>query len=281
MNLIKSFFIFVSPLVLLFIVIQAIGGLYYSSNTVLYFGLLFSAVPLLLFLIYVLIFKNIARTSIHLPIVSVPSFLGYCLVLYVFIKASKIEYIDAMVYSLMAFFITFLYVYWYSNNARKLSQKLNNTELLANFELKDLEGKKVSSENFFGEKVLIFFFRGNWCPLCMAQINEVANSYQKFEDNSIRVVFISPQPSHKTESLAKRFNLAFEFYIDESNAAAKQLGIFHKNGLPMGLQALGYETDTVYPTVIALNTKSEIIYNNQTSNYRIRPEPDAFLALFI
>ena len=281
MNLVKSIFIFLAPAILLIILIQSILGLLHSSNIAIYLGVLLSALPLLLFFSYILLFKKLARTNPHLPWVSIPSVVGYCIVLFVFMKSSNIHYINAMVYSLTAFFITFLYIYWYSNNGRKIAQLLTDTHQLPEFNLKDYSGNEILSSHFIGTKTLIFFFRGNWCPLCMAQISEIVNLYKRFEDNNIDVVFISPQSAKNTESLANRFNLSFKFYIDEHNQAAKQLGILHKNGLPMGFQALGYDSDSVYPTIIATDEKGVILYNDQTSNYRVRPEPQELLSIFI
>ena len=148
------------------------------------------------------------------------------------------------------------------------------------FTISDYHNNEISSDSFLGNQTLIFFFRGNWCPLCMAQIDEVALGYKEFEDKKINVVFISPQSSKNTKYLADKYNLSFKFYIDKNNKSANQLGILHKFGLPMGFQAFGYESDSVYPTIIAINAKGEIIYNDQTSNYRVRPEPKELLALF-
>jgi peroxiredoxin len=114
----------------------------------------------------------------------------------------------------------------------------------------------------------------------MAQIDEIAASYKKFADNNINVVFIAPQSSKNTQKLAEKFNLDFKFYTDENNQSAKKLGIAHAYGLPMGFQVLGYDSETVYPTVIAIDENGIILYNDQTDNYRLRPEPEDLLKIF-
>ncbi len=47
----------------------------------------------------------------------------------------------------------------------------------------------------------------------------------------------------------------------------------------MGLQLLGYESDTVLPTVILTNASGHIFFSDQTDNYRARPEPGDFEAI--
>jgi hypothetical protein len=69
------------------------------------------------------------------------------------------------------------------------------------------------------------------------------------------------------------------FLRDPNSIAAKQLGILHKWGTPMGMQLLGYDSDTVMPTVILTDTQGQIIFSDQTDNYRVRPEPAVIEAL--
>ena len=40
---------------------------------------------------------------------------------------------------------------------------------------------------------------------------------------------------------------------------------------------MGYDSETVMPTVLITDARNRIIYADLTRNYRIRPEPDAFL----
>ena len=67
------------------------------------------------------------------------------------------------------------------------------------------------------------------------------------------------------------------FFQDKNNSAASELGIIAPSGTPMGLQLLGYSSDTAMPTVIISDTDGEILFVDQTDNYRVRPEPELFL----
>ncbi|WP_432745901.1 hypothetical protein ABXJ76_08185 [Methylobacter sp. G7] len=66
----------------------------------------------------------------------------------------------------------------------------------------------------------------------------------------------------------------FDFNTDEGNAAARALGIAQAHGLPMGMQIMGYDSETVLPTVVITG---KVIWTHETDNYRIRPEPDVYL----
>jgi hypothetical protein len=52
------------------------------------------------------------------------------------------------------------------------------------------------------------------------------------------------------------------------------------NRLPAGIEMLGYNSDTVYLTVIITDKKGVIAILNQTDNYLIRQEPQTLYAIF-
>jgi len=173
-----------------------------------------------------------------------------------------------------------VYVFWYSRFGREKNTLLEVGKSLPEFSLKDAAGNVVSSKEMGSQASLIMFYRGNWCPLCMAQIKEVAAQYRELEARGIKIYMVSPQSEGRTDSLAKRFDVNMNFLIDENNQAADTLQIKAENGLPMGLQVLGYDSDTVMPTVVMTNDKGVIIFADLTDNYRVRPEPEDFLKVF-
>lgn len=173
-----------------------------------------------------------------------------------------------------------LYVFWYSRFGRANNTLLEVGKTLPEFSLKDAFGNVVTSKEMGSQASLIMFYRGNWCPLCMAQIKEVAGQYRELENRGIKLYMVSPQSEGNTKGLAKRFDVNMNFLIDEDNKAADNLKIKAENGLPMGLQALGYDSDTVMPTVIMTNKEGKIIFADLTDNYRVRPEPEDFLRVF-
>jgi peroxiredoxin len=180
--------------------------------------------------------------------------------------------------------ITFIgwltYLRWYSNFRGRDARKLALGSSLPEFHLENLDGHIVSSESFKARPHLLLFYRGNWCPFCTAQIEELAANYRRLEEKGITVVLISAQSIEKNQKLAARFDVSMVFLRDRNNEAAKQLGIAHNWGTPMGLQLLGYDSDTVLPTVIMTDANGRIIMSDQTDNYRVRPDPDTFLAAY-
>lgn len=169
------------------------------------------------------------------------------------------------------------YLRWYSVFPQRNSKSLVPGEVLPEFSLTSLQGETVSSTSFRGGSHVLLFFRGNWCPLCSAQIAELAGQYRQLQELGTEVVLISSQPQNHTLRLARKFDVPLIFFQDINNAAARELGILASFGTPMGLQMLGYSTDCAMPTVIITDGAGQILFADQTDNYRVRPEPEMFL----
>jgi peroxiredoxin len=188
--------------------------------------------------------------------------------------------IDALYVTLLSILLGVgwaLYLFWYSKFNTRDSPVLEKGKRIPSFQLEDTAGKKLSNEQFLGAPTIYLFYRGNWCPLCMAQIQEIANQYKEIEAKGAQVVFISPQPHKQTETLAKKFDLGFHYLQDTDNQVAKKLGILSEAGIPLGFQILGYASETVMPTVVITDAKGIIHFVDLTDNYRVRPEPETFL----
>ncbi|MCP5161313.1 MAG: redoxin domain-containing protein [Hahellaceae bacterium] len=172
-----------------------------------------------------------------------------------------------------------LYIVWYSRLGRQTAPLLQKGNQLPAIEFTDISGAAVSTESLRGAPALLLFFRGNWCPLCMAQIREISEQYRTLASLGVKTVLISPQPHENTQALAKRFDVPFEFWTDKGNQGATQLGINAVNGTPKGLEVLGYDSDTVMPTVLVIDEQGRILFADLTDNYRVRPEPETFIAI--
>lgn len=215
-----------------------------------------------------------ARTSRNLHLLMATNLMGIALVL---TDPGMESNPWPLVIGNLIFFASMAYIFWYSHLGERSNALLNEGEKLPVFELQTLEGETFNSEDFKGSAWLLMFYRGNWCPLCMTQIREVAGRYIDLDRLGVKVALISAQPETKTRELAKRFNLPMKFFVDADFKASKKLSLVNSHGVPFGLKWFGHGEDTVLPTVLMINKHGRIVYSDQTSNYRVRPEPDQFL----
>lgn len=276
-NILKSVFISIFPVITLYIAVDCIIHLINHGVSYRYIGRLILASTIVVFFLFLFI-KPVARTDSNLRKHTITIAIGFLMSL---IFGGIIDQdLNGSSPSIGLFLGWVLYIKWYSIfENRKDNTILKVGSYLPVLELQDAEKNKVITSDFIGSPSIFFFYRGNWCPLCMAQIKEIASQYKEFEKRNVNTIFISPQSHGHTKSLAKKFDLNFIFLVDHKNKVAKQLHIFSKNGLPMGFQTLGYDSDTVMPTVLITNKEGKIIFANLTNNYRVRPEPEAFLKI--
>ncbi len=273
----KSLFILPAAAATVLLLIASLVLLAISGNErIAWLGAAIAALPLPLILVR-LTFFPVERTSENLPFYLLLAAAGVIIAVW----EQHIEGVSGWTPTLLAVAaagIFLAYVFWYSRFGRMESAVLTVGAKLPQFSLESATGKVFSSTELKGAPAVILFYRGGWCPLCMAQIRELASRYQDMAALGIRVVLISPQASIQTQALASRFEVPFEFLVDEDNELAETLGIALSNGVPTGLPG-DYAADTVLPTLVMTNENGTILFSDQTDNYRVRPEPDVFLAV--
>jgi peroxiredoxin len=270
--------VFVSSYIMAALSVSVIAGqsLWVTRDYLSWGGVLLVTAPFVIIIGWLMIFQNIARTSARFPTLNSLGTAGVLLASWGYVRGGSPE---APLLAITAWIGFMLYSYWYSSLNRQPSGQLQIGNTLPGFELKDVAGQAVDSSSFSDKPTIWIFYRGNWCPLCMAQIKELVSLYKELQSLGVRVALISPQPQAHTIALAKRFDAPFDFLTDEDNRAARALGIDHAGGLPMGMQVLGYDSDTVLPTVIITAKGGRVLWAHETDNYRVRPEPDVYLSV--
>lgn len=279
----KSMFIFpavgVATILLLLSITQVIID---DDQRIAWIGATIAALPLPVLIIW-LMRTGVPRTSEHLPILMFVAGSG----LAVAVWQQNSLWQDFEIYwagwfptgvAIAAVLIFVVYVYWYSRFGRIASGTLSVGNKLPEFELIDSDGAPFQSQSLLGAPAVILFYRGNWCPFCVAQIAEMVARYKDLKALGINVVLISPQTDEASRKLSAKYDVPFKYLIDNGNALAEKLSIAVNNGVPVGISS-EYPRDTVLPTLILTNASGTIIFSDQTDNYRVRPEPDVYLSI--
>lgn len=274
MNMIKGMFVSILPVLGLAMAIYQGYMIYESGWTWTRAGALLGAMTIALVFASIFLVAR-ARTGANLIGYSLLVGLGIIIALVgVFVYG---EPSTALWSSTLMGISWWFYVRWYSIFEQREKSTLAVGKKLPAFELIDEQGQSKTIEDLTSAPRIWMFYRGNWCPLCMAQIKEVSGLYQEIEKRGAKVALISSQPHRYIKGLAKKHKVNFDFLRDQDNEAAKALGIFAKNGTPTAMVALGYELDTAMPTIFITDKGGNIVYSDLTDNYRVRPEPQEFL----
>lgn len=266
---------FLIPYVGCHIILACIAGWLLIGGQWAWSGILIEAIAPLL-LIASLYFRS--RTSENLPIVLSLVVLGMIVTIVLPLLVERQMDWGAAVVAVFSLLLTCLYIFWYSKIDVASDSRLVVGQRLPTFSVLNERGRSVSSQSFIQGPAVTLFFRGNWCPLCMSQIRDMAARYETLAARGISIHLISPQSQRSTQVLAKRFDVPLQFFLDERNKAAIALGIYQKHAVPKGM--FGYDEDAPAPTVIITDAEQNILFTDTSLNYRVRPNPELFLKHF-
>lgn len=272
MNQLKPYFVTPYLMVVFLTFLHSCYELFSSGFTSAWLGAVIALAPAVVFFLSVFLAGR-ARTSANLPTLWIGALIGSGVAL--MLPGSSLPKIYALAIGLLG---SLLYVFWYSRFGDRSNQQLVEGNTLPDFVLHDADGGEISAAQIRQQPALLLFFRGNWCPLCMAQIGEIAEQYKELDRRGVKVYLVSPQSEENTQTLANRFEVPMNFLIDHGSQVARQLGIIHEQGLPVGVS--GYDKDTIMPTALLTDEGGKILFVDLTDNYRVRPEPETFLKLF-
>lgn len=172
-----------------------------------------------------------------------------------------------------------IYDLWYAKFASRDDHHSIKEMDMNNLVFKDADNKDFKPEEHLGLYNIYMFHRGNWCPLCMAQVRDIAKSYNKLESLGVKTFIISPSTEKMTANMAKKYEVNFHFLRDENLDMSRKLEIEQKNGVPLGMQVFGFSSDTIFPTLVITDSKNTIIFQGQSKDYRNRPEPETFIKI--
>jgi peroxiredoxin len=79
----------------------------------------------------------------------------------------------------------------------------------------DQKGKQVELKKLLDQgPVILFFYRGNWCPLCNRYLKNYQDSLKVLTDQGFKIVAITPESIENVEQTVKLNNLTFTVIYD-------------------------------------------------------------------
>lgn len=133
--------------------------------------------------------------------------------------------------------------------------------------------------------VVLNFFRGNWCPFCLAELKD----YQaKFLETTLpleQFFFISPQKDSYNQLLKNDNDLCLKIVSDEHNKIAHQFGlvfqlqkniqkIYKEIGADLSIFNEDDSFELPIPATYIIDSFGKISYAFVEPNYMLRAEPN-------
>ena len=164
----------------------------------------------------------------------------------------------------------------YRRGRRPVPEALRSGQPLPAFEARDEQGNPLRSTDLAGTPVVMIFVRGNWCPFCSKQVKNLTSYYREINDLGARLIFVTPKPLETTRRVAEFFQVDFEFWLDESLTATRQLGLLLETGVPASYEK-EYGSDTMWPASLVIGADGIIRFVELSKHIVDRPNPKTLL----
>lgn len=159
------------------------------------------------------------------------------------------------------------------------------------FSLPNALGKIINSEDIFKNgKVIIAFYRGNWCPYCNLELKFLQDHLSEIKNKGASLIAVSPQSPDHSLSMVEKNNLEFEVLTDMNNDLAKKLGItfqlqdfvipyYHGLGINLSDFNRNNENSLPVPAVFVVDENRVVTYKFLDVNYMNRVDVEELISV--
>ncbi|MEM6802111.1 MAG: redoxin domain-containing protein [Bacteroidota bacterium] len=127
--------------------------------------------------------------------------------------------------------------------------KLREGDKAPDFTLSNALNERVNLyEVLKTKRVVLSFYRGNWCPYCNLTLHHYQSILPEIKKAGAVLIAISPQTPDASLSMKEKNELQFEVLSDNGNLIAKQYTSVHTNPEKYlkKMTELGYDYDSYY-----------------------------------
>ena len=138
------------------------------------------------------------------------------------------------------------------------SVKLETGKLAPDFSLQSLNGDWVKLSQLRGDKILMIFYRGHWCPFCVGHLQDIQIMLPELEKRGYQVLAVSPDDATGIQKMADRMDRPYQFLSDVDLAVTDLYGIRKDEELP-------------HPAMILLDDQGIVQWFYIGEDYKTRP----------
>lgn len=98
--------------------------------------------------------------------------------------------------------------------------------VLPDFKTFNQEGESVSSKNFIGKKLIVFFYPKASTPTCTVEVCNLRDYFQDLVKEGFELVGVSADTEKRQKNFHTKNSLPFDLLADESASIAKLFGVW-------------------------------------------------------
>ena len=138
-------------------------------------------------------------------------------------------------------------------------------QVVPEYQATNSDGDKVRLSDVTDEQpALLLFYRGDWCPFCMDQLDGIKAVLPEIQEQGVQVIAVSPDDVATTENTRRQFGQGFLFWSDKETENMSQFGIDREDGLP-------------HPSVFLIAKGGKLVWFYASEDYKQRPTGEQLL----
>lgn len=102
---------------------------------------------------------------------------------------------------------------------------------MPSFKAKNQDGKTISSTDFKGKKLIIFFYPEDDTPTCTVQACNLRDNYALLKQHGFEVLGISPNDEISHKKFETKFSLPFTLIADTKHTIIDKFGVWGEKQL--------------------------------------------------
>jgi thioredoxin-dependent peroxiredoxin len=94
------------------------------------------------------------------------------------------------------------------------------------FIFKDSDNNDLRLSNFLGKRIVIYFYPNDFTPGCTTQALEFSIHFNKYLENNIIIIGISPNDETTHQKFKEKMRIPFLLISDSNNKISQQYGVY-------------------------------------------------------
>lgn len=111
-------------------------------------------------------------------------------------------------------------------------------DTLPAFEGKNQDGNLISSQQFIGKKLIIFFYPKASTPGCTAEACDLSDHFSELQKHGYQLIGISTDAVEKQKKFHSKYQLKYDLIADEEKVICERFGVWQLKKF-MGKEFMG------------------------------------------
>ena len=171
-----------------------------------------------------------------------------------------------------------------------LENALKTGDSIPNIKLSNATGNQVSIQDILknGQKVILAFYRGGWCPYCNLELRVLQEYISRFEAKGATLIAISPETPDNSLTTQEKNKLTFEVLSDINNVVAKEFNLvfqlpdylqnlYKKFGINLNDNQGNQNQELPIAATYVIDLDGRITYHFLEEDYKLRADPEEIL----